>query len=115
MTPKRASLVQVEIIKACLIVTRYGEVIDEAGDDGWIRYEYWDGNIHLVADFFFYSRAPMAGFFALRADADGLQVLDTVGCLDTAGVSSPGVFMYISGSWEDRVFARSVSPKKAPN
>lgn len=107
MAQKAASLAQVELIKAFIIVaqekgTMVGRGVD--GEDCWGRNEYWNRGIHVTADHFFYT-CP-TGFFSLRVEVDGILVLDAIGCVNIASIASPGVFTHIPGAWEKEVFSK---------
>jgi hypothetical protein len=107
MTQKAASPAQVELIKACILfVQEKGEMTGRGvdGEDSWIRYEYWNADVHVTSDTFFYT-CP-TGFFTLRVGANGMLVLDAVGCINIASIASPGVFTHVPGEWESKMFAR---------
>ena len=105
MTPKMASLAQIELIKACIAITQEKGELKGRGEDGedcWGRNEYWNGDIHVTSDTFFYT-CP-TGFFALRVEVSGTLVLEAVGCLNIVSIAGVMVFAHVPGEWETKMF-----------
>ena len=107
MTLRAASLAEIEIIKACILIAQEKGVLTARGDNGeecWGRSVYEDSGLRVDSTLTFYK--PVVGFFELRVEENGILVFAASGSIDIASFSATQVSVHVPGDWVRRVFAK---------